>query len=254
MQLCSGHVTDFSVVLLLFSQTSKVFTENDVILALELAGLGSFKSKVQRKLASYESVKITDLVDIADYVGLTDDGVVRLRKLLTDPSARETAIRELEREKLAAAEASRKQVADAEAARKLEAEARERQRLDAQLRDQQRMERERAMAAPQHDVRTDVSVPLTEWLQALNERFSVYVEAFKLHDTVYWEVDKLSKGAMAVFRKGRVRGAKARLQAADGEKDRLSLEIRRHYNQLPRILGVTSSVRGLLLELVKRVA
>jgi hypothetical protein len=109
------------------TQAARAFTEDEMLFALELAGLGAFASKVQRKLVSYEAVKLADLVDIADYAALPDDGVLRIKKLLTDPVAREAAVKERderERQRLEAeAAAGAKRNRDAEAKRNRDAEA-----------------------------------------------------------------------------------------------------------------------------------
>jgi hypothetical protein len=129
-----GDCCDVSV-----TQDARAFTEDEVLFALELAGLGAFASNVQHKLVSYEVVELADLVDIADYAALPDDGVRRIKKLLTDPVAREAAVKERDerwqqrrhlgpeaqrrRDAEAAAQLELERIAAAEAQRKRDAEA-----------------------------------------------------------------------------------------------------------------------------------
>jgi hypothetical protein len=107
---------------------------------LDLAGLKAFEDAVALKLLDFLEVKVSDLSAISAAAGIAGKDALRLRKLLTNPAAREAVIKERqerkdreqehheaelrEKERIAAAEAQQKRdIEAAEAASKREAEA-----------------------------------------------------------------------------------------------------------------------------------
>jgi hypothetical protein len=112
------------------TQAARAFTEDEVLFALELAGLGAFEDAVAVKMLDFVEIRVSDLSAITTASGIAGKDALRLKKLLTDPVAREAAVKERderERQRLeaeAAAEAERKRDAEAaEAQRKRDAEA-----------------------------------------------------------------------------------------------------------------------------------
>jgi hypothetical protein len=202
-----------------------------VLFALELAGLGAFASKVQRKLVSYEVVKLADLVDIADYAALPDEGVVRIKKLLTDPVARKAAVKErgerkrqrLEAETAAEAQRKRDAEATAQAQRKRDAEAAAEAQRKRDAEAAARRERE-LVAAAEAQRKRDAEAAATR-LEMSAKTFSEWrialADAVSSADRAKEELAELSSGALSVFRKGKIREAKAKLLAAVAELEKV---------------------------------
>jgi hypothetical protein len=76
------------------SYAAKVFTAEDVLSSLDLAGLSTFKDAFSLKLFEFDEIKLPNIAAVISAVSMPGSDALRFKKLLTDPGARETAIRE----------------------------------------------------------------------------------------------------------------------------------------------------------------
>jgi hypothetical protein len=75
-------------------QAARVFTEEDVLSALDLAGLQEFKDAVAVKLFEYEEIKLANIASVISAISMPGQEALRFKKLLTDSAAREATIKE----------------------------------------------------------------------------------------------------------------------------------------------------------------
>jgi hypothetical protein len=68
-----------------------VFSEDDVLSALDLAGLSAFEEAVSLKLLDITEFKVSDISTLVTAAGIPAKDALRFKKFLTDPAAKASA-------------------------------------------------------------------------------------------------------------------------------------------------------------------